>query len=219
MRLAAILTQPERFDVVTITPEQIALALLERMRETPMRRGALSKRMRLIRDAMSGVIAGQGVLPALSQRVAFQLAFKFHARELGGPDVWAAIGRTLRQETAWLQERIGLADVQVAIVLPKLSATQLLDFLEELTRADRRIARTILNAAVDAADPLMAGRHYLAEYRLVARQLRAIDPTLARTVANATFTAGMPLSKAIERLGRLSRTSHRGTEIHREPQS
>jgi len=46
-------------------------------------------------------------------------------------------------------------------VLPKLSAHQIEEFLDEMTRADRRIARTL---------------------------------------ANATFTAGMPLGKAMEHL-------------------
>src|SRR5439155_25081077 len=85
-----------------------------------------------------------------------------------------------------------------------LSAVQVIDFLEELTKTDRRIARTILHAAVNTSDPLATGRRYLAEYRLVARKLYAIDPTMARTVAAATFSAGAPLSKAMEHLQRFS---------------
>jgi len=205
MKVTAILAEPDRLGVVTT--EMRAAELLDRMRETPMRRGALSKRMHIVRSAVASVMTGQGVPVTLSRRVAFQLAFKFHTRDLGGPDVWRAIGRILRQEVHDLQDRIGMPDPKIAVVLPKLSAAQILEFLDELTRADRRIARTILSAAVDAADPLAAGRHYLAEYRLVARQLGAIDPTMARTLANATFTAGMPLSKAMEHMRRITRTS------------
>ena len=54
------------------------------------------------------------------------------------------------------------------------------------------IARTILNVALDAAEPLSAGRRYLVEYRRVAEQLHASDPGVARTLANATFMARLP---------------------------
>jgi len=210
MKSTAISSEPDQFEVDTA--EARAAELLERMRETPMRRGALSKRMRSVRETVAGVIRREGVDAELAQRVAFQLAFKFHKSELGGPDVWQVMGRILRQEVADLQVRAGLSDAKISVVLPKLSAAQLLEFLEELSRADRRIARTILNAAVDAADPLSAGRRYLAEYRLVARHLRTINPALARTLANATFTAGMPLSKAIERLEQIASLAARQTD-------
>jgi hypothetical protein len=200
MTLTANLVRPDQVEVVTA--EKAAEALLERMRETPMRRGALPRRARTLRTAIARAIASQDVPEPLSRRIAFQLAFKLPARELHGRDVWEAAGRIVRGDINCLRERLGLADHKIVGVLPKLSATQILEFLEELTRADRRIARTILNAAVDAADPLAAGRRYLAEYRLVARQLRAIDPTMARTLANATFTAVVPLSKAMEHLDR-----------------
>jgi hypothetical protein len=202
MTLTASLDRPDR--VETVAAEQVAEVLLERMRETPMRRGALPRRARTLRTAIARAIASQSVPEPLSRRIAFQLAFKLSARELHGRDVWEAVGRILRADILCLRERLGLTDHKIVGVLPKLSATRILEFLEELTRADRRIARTILNAAVDAADPLAAGRRYLAEYRLVARQLRAIDPTMARTLANATFTAVVPLSKAMEHLDRLS---------------
>ena len=210
MKVTAVSSDPVRFGVDNADVR--AAELLERMRETPMRRGALSKRMRGVRKTIGSVLEREGVAEELAQRVAFQLAFKFHVGELGDPEVWQVIGRVLRQEVADLQVRAGLSDAKIYVVLPKLSSVQILDFLEELSRADRRIARTILNAAVDAADPLSAGRRYLAEYRLVARHLRTINPTLARTLANATFTAGLPLSKAIERLERISTLMerHRG---------
>jgi hypothetical protein len=93
---------------------------------------------------------------------------------------------------------------RIVAALPKLSAAQIVEFLDELTKTDRRIARTILHAAVNTSDPLATGRRYLAEYRLVARKLHALDPTMARTVAAATFSAGAPLNKAMEHLQRFS---------------
>ena len=128
-----------------------------------MRRGALPRRARTLRTAIARAIASQSVPEPLSRRIAFQLAFKLSARELHGRDVWEAVGRILRADILCLRERLGLTDHKIVGVLPKLSATRILEFLEELTRADRRIARTILNAAVDAAYSLAAGRRYLAD--------------------------------------------------------
>ena len=189
---------------LTTSAEEQAQALLDRLRQTPMRRGALSKRAHRLKTSISSAIASRGVPWTLAQRVAFQLAFKFHAREIEGGDVWAALGDILREELLHLTQCVGMAERRAITALPKLSARQIEEFLDELTQADRRIARTILNAAVEAADPLITGRRYLAEYRLVARQLRAIDPAMARTLANASFAAGMPLSKAMEHLERFT---------------
>ena len=177
-----------------------ARALLQQMRETPMRRGALSKPARQLRADLARALAAGGVPDLLAQRVAFQLVIKIDREQLRDATVWRAVAVVLLDEMAVLTDRVGLAARQITTVLPKLSADQLERFLDELTRADRRIARTVLDAAIDAADPVVTGRRYLAEYRLVARQLRAIEPNIARTLANATFTAGMPLGKAMEHL-------------------
>ena len=195
MTLTAVSVESDPID--DISTEQQAFGLLVRMRDTPMRRGALSKRARALRGAIGSAIASQGVSGTLANRIAFQLAFKFHPRELHAHGVWEAIGAIVHRDAVCLKDRVGLVDRKIVSVLPKLSAPQVQQLLEELTTADRRIARTILNAAIDAADPVIAARRYLAEYRLVARQLRAIDPTIARTLANATFTAVMPLDKAL----------------------
>ena len=189
---------------VTTSAEARAHGLLDRLRETPMRRGALARRACLIRSGIARAIAAQSVPAVLAQRIAFQLAFKFQARDLFGDEVWTAIGRILQSEIECLRERVGMSDQRIITALPKLSAAQVLALLDELTSADRRIARTILHAAVNTSDPLAAGRRYLAEYSLVARRLRPLDPTMARTVAAATFSAGMPLSKAMEHLERFS---------------
>jgi hypothetical protein len=189
---------------LTMSVDERAQVLLDRLRQTPMRRGALPKRAQLVRAALAKAIAAEGVPDELAQRISFQLVFKFHPREVDDGEMWEAIGRILRDEVVRLRERVGLADRKIVTVLPKLSASQLEEFFEELTRADRRIARTILNAAVDGAEPLVTGRRYLAEYRLVVHRLRSINPAMARTLANATFAAGMPLEKAMEHLARLS---------------
>jgi hypothetical protein len=183
-----------------VSADARARALLQQMRETPMRRGALSKPARQLRADMARTLATGGVPDLLAQRVAFQLVIKIGPEELRDAIVWRAVAVVLLDEMAVLTDRVGLAARQITTVLPKLSADQLERFLNELMRADRKIARTVLDAAIDAADPVVTGRRYLAEYRLVARQLRAIEPTIARTLANATFTAGMPLSKAMEHL-------------------
>jgi hypothetical protein len=177
-----------------------ARALLERIRETPMRRGALSKPARHLRADIARALEDGGASEPLAQRVAFQLVIKIDPDELNDRSVWPAIAGELCDETAILTERVGLAERQIITVLPKLSAVQIEQFLDELMRTDRKIARTVLDAAIDAADPILTGRRYLAEYRLVARQLKAIEPNIARTLANATFTAGMPLGKALEHL-------------------
>jgi hypothetical protein len=135
-----------------------------------------------------------------------QLAFKFHRRDLEGVAVWEAMGAVLRREIESLTSGVGLPERHIIKVLPKLSARDLEEFLAELTNADRRIARTILDAAIDAADPLAAGRRYLAEYRLVARRVHEIDPSLARTLANATFASSVPLRKAMEHIERVMGT-------------
>jgi hypothetical protein len=174
-----------------------ARTLLQRMRATPMRRGALAKPARLLRADLARALAEGGVPDILAQRVAFQLVIKIDSDQLRDRSAWLAVAAVLRDEMAMLTERVGLAERQIITVLPKLSAVEIAHFLDELTRADRKIARTVLDAAIDAADPIVTGRRYLAEYRLVAKQLRSIEPNIARTLANATFTAGMPLGKAM----------------------
>ena len=114
------------------------------------------------------------------------------------------MGELLRKDFDQLRTRLGLEDRQIVRVLPKLSARQVESFFKELVTKDRRIARTILNAAFDAADPISTGRRFLDEYHHIAEQLDAIDPRMARTLANATFTARTPHNKAVELLKRFS---------------
>jgi hypothetical protein len=153
-----------------------AQSLLDRLRGSAMRRGAISRQQRRLKRDIAAAILG-------------------------------AIGQILSREVARLKVRVGLADRQIAEVLPKLSASGVEEFLEELRSTDRRIARTILNAALQAARPLATGRRYLAEYRGVAEQLQRIDPTVARTLANASFTASTPRRKAMEHFKHIAEVS------------
>jgi len=189
---------------LTTVAEDRAQALLDEMRQTPMRRGALSEQAWQVRSDIADTLTAERVSGPLARRIAFQLAFKFDVRALQGREVWLALAQILRREVTSLKRRAGMGDQRINAALPKLSARQVLEFLDELTKADRRIARTILHAAVSASDPLTAGRRYLSEYRLVAQQLKAIDPSMARTVAAATFAANVPLDKAMQHMQRFA---------------
>jgi hypothetical protein len=140
----------------------------------------------------------------LAARIAFQLLVKFDSKDLGGVSTWRGIGRLLCEEIARLQNGLGLVDRQVVVALPKLSAKQIEGFFVELKASDPLIARTILNAALDAADPLRTGRRYLTEFHSVVRQFRRLDPGIARTFANATFMAHAPRDKAMAHFERFA---------------
>jgi len=169
-----------------------------------MRRGALSEKKSKRRSDIAAALEAQGLPAALALRMAFQFVFKFGDDELGDHAVWRAAGQILRQEMARLKHHVGLAERQIICVLPKLSARQVEDFLDELRAADRRIARTIFDAAIEAAHPISTGRRYLAEYRDVEEQLQGIDPSVARTLANACFTATAPRRTAMEHFKRFA---------------
>jgi hypothetical protein len=174
-----------------------------------MRRGALSEKKSQRRSDIAAALEAQGLPAALALRVAFQFVFKFADDELGDHAAWRAAGQILRQEMARLRHHVGLAERQIICVLPKLSARQVEDFLDELRAADRRIARTIFDAAIEAAHPVETGRRYLSEYRDVEEQLRAIDPSVARTLANACFTATAPRRTAMEHFKRFAKLLRR----------
>jgi hypothetical protein len=190
---------PRRWDAVK---ESTALAkaatLLESLRRTPMLRGRLDERKRILRGLIETTLAEQGVLPRLATRISLQLVLKFAPRELGDQTTWRAVGEQLHRETEYLKETVGLVERQIVVGLPKLSAAQIDSFLVELNSKNPAIARTILNVALDAAEPLSAGRRYAAQYRRVAGQLKAVDPHIARTLANATFMARVPREKAMD---------------------
>lgn len=196
-----------RLDLLDIesTAGARAAALLENMRRTPMLRGGrISERGRQLREEIASAIEAQGVLARLAKRITFQLTLKFEEDELGNRDTWRAIGEQLRREAEYLEGAVGLVQRQIIVALPKLSADQIEGLLEELRSRDPAIARTVLNVALDAADPLSAGRRYLAEYHRVTEQLKSLAPDIARTLANATFMARVPSSKAMHHFKRFA---------------
>jgi hypothetical protein len=178
------------------TPTEDAAVLLRELRATTMRRGPTIKSRRELRGQIEETLLGSIPAP-LAHRMAFQLVLKFSQDELGDHATWRALGELLREEITALRAS-GLADRRIIQILPKLSAADVEALIEEIARADRRIVRTILSAAAEAADPLAAGRRFLAEYQLVVKRFEALDPKVARTLANATFMAAAPLGKAVD---------------------
>ena len=88
-----------------------------------------------------------------------------------------------------LENNLALVERQLVVAPPKLSAKQIGDSFAELKANDALIARTIFNAALDAADPLRTGRRYLGEFHAIVRPLQRLDRGAARTFANGTFMA------------------------------
>lgn len=182
-----------------------AKMLLENLRRSPMTRGnSRLERKRILRQAIAWAIQCEDVPERLATRIALQLVMKFQPRDLGGASTWRGIGQLLRAEIDRLQNQLGLVERQMVVALPKLSAKQIEDFFAELKASDASIARTILNAALDAADPFTTGRRYLAEFHAVVKQLQRLDPGIARTFANATFMAHAPRAKAMAHFERFA---------------
>jgi hypothetical protein len=163
-----------------------------------------TERKRMLREAIAWAIQQEGVPQRLAARIAFQLLVKFNPKDLGGVSTWRAIGQVLGNEIARLQNRLRLVERQLVVALPKLSAKQIEDLYAELRAKDPSIARTILNSALDAADPVTTGRRYLAEFHAVVKQLQRLDPGMARTFANATFMAHAPREKAMAHFERFA---------------
>lgn len=164
--------------------------------------GRLTEDRRIIRAQIERTIEDRGLPARLAERIARQLVFKFDIPALGDRSTWRAVGELLRREAERLQAQLGLVERQIIVALPKLSATQIFEFFEELRASDPTIARTILNAALDAADPVTVGRRYLDEFHSVAYELTKIDRGIARTFANATFMAHAPREKAMSHFNR-----------------
>jgi hypothetical protein len=164
--------------------------------------GRLTEDHRIIRAQIERTIEDRGLPARLAERIARQLVFKFDIPALGDRSTWRAVGELLRREAERLQAQLGLVERQIVVALPKLSATQIFEFFEELRSSDPTIARTILNAALDAADPVAVGRRYLDGFHSVVDELTKIDPGIARTLANATFMAHAPREKAMSHFKR-----------------
>ncbi len=175
-----------------------AKALLERLRRTPMARGGRlngGKRTRCAQIARA--IEGRAVWPRLAARIALQLVIKFEEADLGTPSTWRAIGDLVRSDVERLQRDLGLVERQIVVALPKLSGEQIAALLKQLGAVDPTIARTVLNVALDAAEPVAAASRYMDQFHRVAEQLTRIDPGIARTIADATFMARIPVRSAI----------------------
>jgi len=84
-------------------------------------------------------------------------------RDLGSVSTWT-VSASRFEEVDRLENNLGLVERQLVVALPKLSAKQIEPFLADLKARDASIARTILDAALDAADPLTTGRRYLVEF-------------------------------------------------------
>ena len=186
------------------SPTAKAITLLDNVRRTPMAHGRLRDAKATLRGTIARTLEDSGVASRLADRIAFQLVFKFGPAAVGDRRSWRALGELLRRDVERLKNHVGLVERQIVVALPKLSAQQIEDLLEELRASDSTIARTILNAALDAADPPTAARRYLARFHTVVHELRNIDPGIARTFANATFMAHAPREKAMAHFKRFA---------------
>ncbi|MGH9141678.1 MAG: hypothetical protein ACRD2I_11140 [Vicinamibacterales bacterium] len=172
--------------------------------------GRLGEPKRLLCDHIASAMTDRGVPARLASRIAFQLVLKCEPSHLGSLTTWQAMGNQVRAEVEHLREG-GLVDRQIIVALPKLSAVQVDALQEALRDQDPTIARTILNVALDAAEPVRAAQRYLREFHRVVTQLKTVDPRIARTIANATFMARIPTRTATahyRRFARLFSTFH-----------
>jgi hypothetical protein len=174
-----------------------ARALLENLRRSPMRRGSMEPHKRPFQVKLANAISDQGVLSRLAERMAFQLLLKFPLGALGDEATWRAIGTELRQDTERLRTGLELTDRQIVTVLPKLSAEQVESLARDLEGSDPQIARTILNAAINAAEPVAASGEFLRDYNTVVQALADFDPKVARTLANAAFKNADPAQSGL----------------------
>jgi hypothetical protein len=189
-----------------VNPVRHARTLLAAVRETPMIRSTPKAEVERTWDAITVALEREGVLPKLARRVGMQLVLKIDVGVLEGPDTWRAIGAQLVHETNRLRSELGLVDRQIVVALPKLAGADIKALLDSLVQREPAVARTILNAALDASVPREAAERYLEEYRRVVASLSRVEPNLARTMANATFMARRPTLKAkrhLERFGEL----------------
>jgi hypothetical protein len=144
------------------------------------------------------------VVPTLAARIARQLVIKCDAAHLRRPSTWSALGTLVQRDVERLLAQVGLVERQVIVALPKLSAAQIEGLLGTLRSQDPRIARTVLNTALDAADPVAAAHRYLKQFHAVADRLRRIDPDIARRFANGAFMARAPLQTALDHFDRFA---------------
>jgi hypothetical protein len=142
-------------DVASIdtTPTAKAVVLLENVRRTPLVHGRLRDARAALRWNIAKSIEDCSVPQRRADRIAFQLVLKFGPAAVGDRRTWRALGELFRRDVDRLKNHVGLVERQIVVALPKLSAHQIENLLEELRTADPTIARTILDSALDAVDP------------------------------------------------------------------
>src|SRR5438034_8729163 len=131
-------------DVASIdtTPAAKAAALLENVRRTPLAHGRLRDAKATLRWNIARTIEdGGGVPQRLADRIAFQLVFKFGPAAVGDVRTWRALGVLLRRDVDRLKNHVCLVERQIVVALPKLSAQQIKELLEECTASHQTLPR------------------------------------------------------------------------------
>lgn len=191
--------------------------LLQMIRETPIRRPGRWHPYEELLDRIASTIASEGVLGRAAVAVATQFVVKLDVPSLGDVPTWRAVGRQLVEETNWLREQLAFVDRQIIIVLPKLSPVAVQELHDWLMEQDRRIARTILNAAISASKPRPMAERYLSSYHAVEAVFAQLEPQIASTMANGTFMATDPIAQAKRHLAEYERLlkQYEGTDVPR----
>lgn len=191
-------------NVLETEPPALAKAatLLENLRRTPMRRGRLDERRRMLRGNIETTLEAQRILPRLATRIALQLVLKFRPSDLGDQRIWRALGVILKNEMVQLQRGLRLTDRLITVGLPKLSADEIERLFQELRTIDATYGRTLAEAALDGADPRAMGQRYGRAFKTALNQLATSDPSIARTLAAAAFRSRHPVSNALAYLRR-----------------
>jgi hypothetical protein len=184
-------------------PEARAATLLENLRSSPLSRGKIAERKEGVFEPLYATIEAEGVPAKLAFRIAYQLLRKFETRDLGDEQTWRWIGILLHREVDRLVAQLGFTERQI-LVLGKLSAVRVEELYDELRGMDRKVARTLLNAAVVACNPIAAARRNAAEFFRVTEQLKSIDVRIARTVASAVVNAHHPARRAQDLVDRFA---------------
>ncbi|MFN0135416.1 MAG: hypothetical protein ACKVS9_04775 [Phycisphaerae bacterium] len=154
---------------------------------------------------MASTLADEGVLARAAVAVATQFVVKLDVPSLGDVKTWRAVGRQLVEEANWLRETMAFVDRQIIIVLPKLAPMAVQELHGWLMEQDRRIARTILNAAISASVPRAMAERYLSSYHAVEAVFARQEPQIASTMANGTFMATDPIAQATRHLAEYER--------------
>jgi hypothetical protein len=173
-----------------------AQRILNRVREGPMRVGSIKKALEPEVEKIHVALEQNGVPSTLARRMARQIIFKLGRQEGERHLIWEALSDALLHEMQSLRE-MQLRESQIILILPKMSAADVQALSEQLRREDAEIARTILQEAFSAANPVDSAAVYLANYKQVLAHLEGTAyGEIARMVANASFIAPDPIQQA-----------------------